>query len=75
MALFEEWGRTEWFLLFVNAIAVYIVVRFLRAKIRHKLHEVEARQAHERLMRKRAREEDAQASSQEGHSSDETTDG
>ena len=26
--LFETWGRTEWVLLVVNAIAVYIVVRF-----------------------------------------------
>ena len=65
MVLFEEWGRTEWLLLLVNAIAVYIVVRFLRAKIHHKLHEVEARQAHERLMRKRARNEKSNASDQE----------
>lgn len=51
--LFEEWGRTEWVLLVVNVIAVYIVVRFLKSRVELKLKEVEARQAHERLMRKR----------------------
>lgn len=46
MVLFEEWGRTEWFLLAVNAFAMYIVVRFLQRKIQRKLNEVEARQRH-----------------------------
>ncbi|MDA7846016.1 hypothetical protein N9A87_03100 [Euryarchaeota archaeon] len=46
MILFEEWGRTEWFLLLVNAVATYIVVQFLRRKIKRKLDEVEARQRH-----------------------------
>ena len=55
MELFETWGRTEWVLLVVNAIAVYIVVRFLKSRVELKLREVEARQAHERLMRKRDR--------------------
>ena len=55
MELFETWGRTEWMLLVVNVIAVYIVVRFLKSRVELKLREVEARQAHERLMRKRAR--------------------
>ena len=44
--LFEEWGSTEWLLLLVNAIAMYIVVRFLQRKIQRKLNEVEARQRH-----------------------------
>lgn len=55
MELFETWGRTEWVLLVVNIIAMYIVVRFLKSRIELKLREVEARQAHERLMRKRER--------------------
>ena len=55
MKLFETWGRTEWVLLVVNLIAVYIVVRFLKSRVELKLREVEARQAHERLMRKRDR--------------------
>ena len=55
MELFETWGRTEWVLLVVNIIAVYIVVRFLKSRGELKLREVEARQAHERLMRKRER--------------------
>ena len=55
MELFETWGRTEWVLLVVNIIAMYIVVRFLKSRIELKLREVEARQAHERLMRKRDR--------------------
>ena len=55
MVLFETWGRTEWVLLVVNAIAVYIVVRFLKPRVELKLKEVEARQAHERLMRKQER--------------------
>lgn len=55
MVLFETWGRTEWVLLVVNAIAVYIVVRFLKSRVEIKLKEVEARQAHERLMRKQER--------------------
>ena len=55
MVLFETGGRTEWVLLVVNAIAVYIVVRFLKSRVELKLKEVEARQAHERLMRKQER--------------------
>ena len=55
MELFETWGRTEGVLLVVNVIAVDIVVRFLKSRVELKLREVEARQAHERLMRKRDR--------------------
>jgi len=53
IVLFETWGRTEWVLLVVNTVAVYIVVVFLKRKVQHKLREVEARQAHERLQKKR----------------------
>ncbi|MDP6188594.1 MAG: hypothetical protein QF699_04645 [Candidatus Poseidoniaceae archaeon] len=56
--LFEEWGRTEWLLLLVNTVAVYIVVRFLQRKIQRKLNEVEARQQHH-LHQKRTESEGA----------------
>lgn len=44
IAMFDNWGNTEWFILVVDIIAVIIVVRFLRNKIRRKLNEVELRQ-------------------------------
>lgn len=44
IAMFENWGTTEWFILVVDILAVIIVVRFLRNKIRRKLNEVEVRQ-------------------------------
>jgi hypothetical protein len=47
-----------WLILLVDLIAIVIVVMFLRSRIQLKLKEVEARQAHERLMRKQARDED-----------------
>jgi uncharacterized membrane-anchored protein YhcB (DUF1043 family) len=42
--MFENWGATEWFILVVDIVAVIIVVRFLKNKIRRKLNEVELRQ-------------------------------
>ena len=53
--MFETWTVGTWLILVVDIIAIIIVVMFLRRKIQHKLHEVEARQAHERLMRKQDR--------------------
>ena len=44
IAMFENWGMTEWFILVVDIVAVIIVVRFLKNKIRRKLNEVEVRQ-------------------------------
>jgi len=44
ITMFENWGATEWFILVVDIVAVIIVVRFLRNKIRRKLNEVEVRQ-------------------------------
>jgi len=44
IVMFENWGTTEWFILVVDIVAVIIVVRFLRNKIRRKLNEVEVRQ-------------------------------
>ena len=50
--MFEEWTASTWLILLVDIIAIVIVVMFLKLKIQHKLHEVEARQAHQRLQRK-----------------------
>ena len=58
MVLFETWGRTEWVLLVVNAIAVLHRGAVSQIPSELKLKEVEARQAHERLMRKRERDAD-----------------
>ena len=53
--MFGELTTGTWLILLVDLVAIVIVVMFLRRKIQHKLHEVEARQAHERLMRKQDR--------------------
>jgi len=45
ITMFENWGKTEWFILVVDILAVIIVVRFLRNKIRRKFNEVELRQS------------------------------
>jgi len=50
--MFENWGTTEWFILVVDIVAVIIVVRFLRNKIRRKLNEVEVRQSFQRRKRR-----------------------
>ena len=46
-----DWTLSDWLILAVDILAVIIIVTFLKRKIQHKLREVEARQAHERLMR------------------------
>ncbi len=51
--MFDEWTVSTWLILLVDIVAIAIVVMFLKRKIQHKLHEVEARQAHQRLQRKR----------------------
>jgi type II secretory pathway component PulF len=50
--MFDNWGNTEWFILVVDIIAVIIVVRFLRNKIRRKLNEVELRQSFQTRQRR-----------------------
>ena len=50
--MFETWTVSTWAILVIDIVAVVIVAVFLKRKIQHKLREVEARQAHERLMRK-----------------------
>ena len=56
--MFDEWTAGTWLILLVDIVAIAIVVVFLKWKIQHKLHEVEARQAHQRLMRKKERDTD-----------------
>ena len=50
-----DWTLSDWLILAVDILAVIIVVTFRKRKIQHKLREVEARQAHERLMRKKGK--------------------
>tara|TARA_B100000497_G_C7403202_1_gene255233 strand:+ start:37 stop:237 length:201 start_codon:yes stop_codon:yes gene_type:complete len=50
--MFDNWGNTEWFILVIDIIAVIIVVRFLRNKIRRKLNEVELRQSFQTRQRR-----------------------
>ncbi|MEL0331929.1 MAG: hypothetical protein VW982_06915 [Candidatus Poseidoniales archaeon] len=61
--MFDTWTLGTWLILVVDIIAIIIVVMFLKRKIQHKLDEVEARQAHERLMRKQTRTPSAEESS------------
>ena len=42
--MFDNWGYVEWLILVIDIVAIVIVVRFLRNKIKSKLHEVELRQ-------------------------------
>ena len=60
-----EWIAENWLILVVDIAAIVIVVMFLKSRIQLKLKEVEARQAHERLMRKQARKEEAPSDSEE----------
>ena len=57
IAMFENWGMTEWFILFVDIVAVIIVVRFLRTKISRKLNEVELRQGFQTRKRRELNKE------------------
>ncbi len=61
-----EWIAENWLILVVDIAAIVIVVMFLKSRIQLKLKEVEARQAHERLMRKRARKEETSSDAEEG---------
>lgn len=56
--MFETWTVSTWAILVIDIVAVVIVAVFLKRKIQHKLREVEARQAHERLMRKQTAKAD-----------------
>ena len=63
--MFGELTTGTWLILLVDLVAIVIVVMFLKSRIKLKLKEVEARQAHERLMRKRERKEEPHASDHE----------
>ena len=57
IAMFENWGAAEWLILVVDIVAVIIVVRFLRNKIRRKLNEVELRQSFQTRQRRELNKE------------------
>jgi len=50
--MIENWDAGDWFILIVDIIALFIIIRFLSWKVRHKLDEVEQRQKFERRQRK-----------------------
>ena len=50
--MFDNWTYVEWLLLIIDILAVVIVVRFLRNKIKKKLHEVELRQNYQTKQRR-----------------------
>ena len=55
--MFEEWGQIEWLILAVDVLAVYIVYRFLKKRIQLKLDEVQARQRHQLIQRRKSAED------------------
>ena len=55
--MFEEWGHIEWLILAVDVLALYIVYRFLKKRIQLKLDEVEARQRHRLIQRRKSVED------------------
>jgi len=59
--MFDNWTYVEWLILVIDILAVVIVVRFLRNKIKKKLQEVELRQNYQT----RQRREQAKQSSEE----------
>ncbi len=50
--MFDNWTYVEWLILFIDILAVVIVVRFLRNKIKKKLREVELRQNYQTRLRR-----------------------
>jgi len=63
--MFGDWIADNWLILVVDIAAIVIVVMFLKSRIQLKLKEVEARQAHERLMRKQGRKEETRSGAEE----------
>ncbi|MBT3477564.1 MAG: hypothetical protein HN458_06500 [Euryarchaeota archaeon] len=47
-----EWIRSNAFIIVIDLVGLYIVVRFLSWKIRHKLEEVEQRQIYANRQKK-----------------------
>ena len=61
--MFDNWTYVEWLILIVDIVAVVIVVRFLRNKVKKKLDEVELRQNFQtRKRRERAKQDNRQSS-------------
>ena len=50
--MFSEWSFGDWIILIIDILALYIIVRFLARKVKHKLEEVEQRQKFETRRRK-----------------------
>ena len=50
--MISEWDAGDWIILIVDILALYIIVRFLSWKVKHKLEEVEQRQKFETRQRK-----------------------
>ena len=50
--MFDNWTYVEWLILIIDILAVVIVVRFLRNKIKKKLQEVELRQSYQTRQRR-----------------------
>jgi len=51
--MFDNWTYVEWLILIIDILAVVIVVRFLRNKIKKKLQEVELRQNYQTKQRRK----------------------
>lgn len=61
--MFSNWTYVEWLILIIDIVAVVIVVRFLRNKVKKKLDEVELRQNFQtRKRRERAKQDNRQSS-------------
>tara|TARA_B100000767_G_C19653499_1_gene487833 strand:+ start:180 stop:371 length:192 start_codon:yes stop_codon:yes gene_type:complete len=50
--MISDWSIGDWIILLVDILAIYIIVRFLSWKVKHKLEEVEQRQIFETRQRK-----------------------
>ncbi len=50
--MISDWSIGDWIILLVDILAIYIIVRFLSWKVKHKLEEVEQRQKFETRQRK-----------------------
>ncbi len=63
--MFSNWTYVEWLILIIDIVAVVIVVRFLRNKIKKKLDEVELRQNFQTRQRRERAKQDIRQSSEE----------
>jgi len=63
--MFSEWSAGDWIILIVDIVALYIIIRFLSWKVKHKLEEVEQRQKFETRQRKLDRTNPALAAEDE----------